>query len=106
MPSIATVARSQCNPSTFGGAVLAVGTRQRAPRSTVLLAAVAGAEGGNTALGGIHVLHTLGRRAVSLPLGVVSAPKYLYHSHIPSDGVLACLAFRTVDRSNQGPSDL
>jgi len=56
---------------------------------------------GNTALGGIHVLHTLGRRVVSLPLGALSTPKYLSHLHIPSDGVLACLAFRTVDGSNQ-----
>jgi len=56
MPSIATVAYSQCNPSTIGGAALAFGTRKCAPRSTVLLAVVAGIKGGNMALGCIHVV--------------------------------------------------
>jgi len=54
------------------------------------------AKGGNTALGAIHVVHTLGRRMASLTLGAVSIP-HVSHLHILSDGVLVCLAFRTVD---------
>jgi len=98
MPSITTISYSQHSPLTFFDASFAFGTRQGAPKSTILLAVVAGAKSGNTALGGIHLEHTLGRRVVSLPLGAMSIPKYLSHVHIPSKGVAVYLAFRTVDR--------
>jgi len=42
--------------------------------------------------------HNLGRRVVSLPIGIVSTPEYLSHVFIPSDGVVVYLNFRTVDR--------
>ena len=73
---------------TYVLSIASVAYSRRGP----LVFVVSGAKNGITVLGASHLEYTSDRRVVSLPFGVVSIPKSLSHWHIPSGGVVACLA--------------